>query len=143
MATAATTFFGIVHGKTIELDREPGIPAGQRVTIQIQTIDEAPAWLTRFTANASVAPGKLLIQGTELLVENLIEMIEAGRSDEELRKKHPELTPADLHVLHEYASVPADLRGAFGGWSEDVEELDRCLEWTRQQRHSGRREIAD
>jgi len=27
---------GIIHGKTIELDREPGLPDGQAVTVQIQ-----------------------------------------------------------------------------------------------------------
>jgi hypothetical protein len=27
---------GIIHGKTIELDREPGIPDGQEVTVSVQ-----------------------------------------------------------------------------------------------------------
>ncbi len=33
------------------------------------------------------------------------------------------------------------LRRAFGAWAEDGEELDRYLEWSRQQRKVGRPEI--
>jgi hypothetical protein len=33
------------------------------------------------------------------------------------------------------------LRRAFGGWAEDGEELDKFLEWTRQQRTIRRAEI--
>jgi hypothetical protein len=33
------------------------------------------------------------------------------------------------------------LRRAFGAWAEDGEELDRYLEWSRQQRKIGRPEI--
>ena len=29
---------GIVHGKTIELDREPGLPAGQEVTVKVEPV---------------------------------------------------------------------------------------------------------
>jgi hypothetical protein len=34
-------FKGIVHGRTIELEREPGIPDGQEVTVRVQP--SAPA----------------------------------------------------------------------------------------------------
>ena len=33
------------------------------------------------------------------------------------------------------------LRRAFGAWAEDAEELDKYLEWNRQQREIGRAEI--
>jgi hypothetical protein len=33
------------------------------------------------------------------------------------------------------------LRRAFGSWAEDAEELDRYLEWSRQQRKIGRPEL--
>ena len=34
------------------------------------------------------------------------------------------------------------LRRAFGGWAEDADALDEYLQWNRQQRKSGRPEIA-
>jgi len=34
--TKATVLQGVVHGKTIELDREPGLPDGQPVTVTVQ-----------------------------------------------------------------------------------------------------------
>jgi hypothetical protein len=33
---------GIVHGKVIELDQEPGLPDGQEVSVTLQSIPEAP-----------------------------------------------------------------------------------------------------
>jgi hypothetical protein len=35
MLNEATAFKGIIHGKTIELEREPGIPDGQEVTVTV------------------------------------------------------------------------------------------------------------
>jgi hypothetical protein len=35
------------------------------------------------------------------------------------------------------------LKRAAGGWSDDVEGLDRYLEWNRQQRKDNRREIPE
>jgi len=73
---------GVVHGKTINLDHEPGLPDGQRVTV---TVEPVPA-----------------------------------------REKLP---PGE------------GLRRAFGGWADDAEELDKYLEWNRQQRKLARRDI--
>jgi len=36
MVTASKTFNGIVHGKIIELEKEPGFPDGQKVSIIMQ-----------------------------------------------------------------------------------------------------------
>jgi hypothetical protein len=33
------------------------------------------------------------------------------------------------------------LRRSFGAWAEDAEELDRYMEWSRQQRKIGRPEL--
>jgi hypothetical protein len=41
MLNEAIVLKGIVHGKTIELEREPGIPDGQEVTVLVQP--SAPA----------------------------------------------------------------------------------------------------
>ena len=37
MSMASTVFKGIVHGKTIELDEQPGLPDGQEVIVRIET----------------------------------------------------------------------------------------------------------
>lgn len=76
----STVFRGIVHGKTIELDQELGLPEGQSVQVTVQPM--------------------------------------------------PTATPTG-----------EGLQRAFGGWSEDAEELDDFLEWNRNQRKQGRREI--
>ena len=39
--------------------------------------------------------------------------------------------------------VPEGLRRSFGGWAEDAEELDKYLDWTRQQRKVRRPEIQE
>jgi hypothetical protein len=36
MTTAAVIVKGVVHGKTIELDQEPGIPEGQVVSVVLR-----------------------------------------------------------------------------------------------------------
>jgi hypothetical protein len=74
---------GVVHGKTIELEREPGLPDGQVVTVTVESM-ASPL--------ANVPPGE-------------------------------------------------GLRRSAGAWADDAEELDRYLEWSRQQRRRGRRDV--
>jgi hypothetical protein len=38
MTQDAMTLKGIVHGKTIELEREPGLPDGQAVTVTVEPV---------------------------------------------------------------------------------------------------------
>jgi uncharacterized protein (DUF433 family) len=102
-----------------------------------------PRWLEHFVVDSAVMPGKLLVKGTRLLAEDVALLVEEGRSDEELRRLHPELTSEDVEAIRQYARVSASLRRAFGGWAEDVKELDEYLEWTRQQRKISRREIEE
>ena len=45
MPNADAEFKGIVHGRTIELERAPGIPDGQEVTVRLQllpSVQETP-----------------------------------------------------------------------------------------------------
>ena len=81
-----TKMNGVITGRTIELDLEPGFPTGQKVLVTIE-------------------PAKL-------------------ESDNQER-----LAPGE------------GLRRAFGAWAEDAEELDKYLEWSRQQRKIGRAPI--
>ena len=108
---------------------------------QLRPEEPPPEWLERLTVDPSVAPGKHLIKGTRLLAEDLARLVEEGRSNEDLRQLHPELTAEDIHAVHQYAQVPAGLRRSFGGWADDAEELDKYLEWNRQQRELSRPEI--
>jgi hypothetical protein len=73
---------GVIRGKTIELDEEPGFDEGQEVSVSIH----------------AVSPG-------------------------------PPLPPGE------------GLKRAFGAWADDAEEVDRYLEWNRQQRKIGRAEL--
>ena len=75
------TVKGVIRGKMIELEREPGLPDGQEVSV---TVEPVPT---------------------------------------------PRLAPGE------------GLRRSFGAWAEDAEELDKYLEWNRQQRKIGRREL--
>src|SRR5271155_961163 len=100
------TIHGVIHGKTIELEREPGLPDGQRITVEVRPLDEPPAWLERFVVDPAIRPGKFAIKGTQLLVDDLVLLVEDGRTDEELRQAHPELAAADVDAVRNYARVP-------------------------------------
>lgn len=137
------TIHGVIHGKTIELEHEPGLPDGQRIAVELRPLDEPPAWLERFVVEPTVTPGKFVIKGTRLLVDDLVQLVNEGRSDDDLRQTHPELSAADVDAVRNYARVPEGTRRSFGGWAEDAEELDEYLDWTRQQRKLRRREIQE
>jgi len=48
-----------------------------------------------------------------------------------------------LQPVAQFAPLPSGegIRRSAGGWSDDPEGLDQYLQWTRQQRKVGRREI--
>ena len=140
-SNSISPIWGIIHGKTIELEQELGLPDGQRVSVQVQPEEPPPKWLERLIVDPAIAPGKLVIQGTRLFADDLVCLVEDGRSDEDLRRLHPDLTAEDVDAVRQYAKVPAGLRYSFGGWAEDAEELDKYLEWTRENRKLARREI--
>ena len=134
---------GVIHGKSIELERESGFPDGQRVAVEVCPLDERPAWLERFVVDPTVMPGKFVIKGTRLLVDDLVQLAAEGRTGEDLKNLHPELTDADVEAVMHYARVPEGLRRSFGGWATDADELDDYLDWTRQQRKVPRPEIPE
>jgi uncharacterized protein (DUF433 family) len=151
-----TMIHGIIHGRTIELQDEPGLPDGQAVTVTIQRIEQVSQgpslvgeippvefWMDRLVFDSTVSPGERIVKGTRLGAESLVAELEEGRSDEEMLCVHPELSKEDLQPLRHYAKSPIGLRRSFGGWAEDAEDLDKYLEWTRQQRKIRRRVMAD
>jgi uncharacterized protein (DUF433 family) len=137
---SVTLLKGVIRGRTIELEQEPDLPNGQRVSVQVQPEELPPKWLERFTVDPSIALGKLLILGTRLLAEDMAQLVEKGLSDDELRRLHPELTAEDVAALRQYVNVPAGLRSSFGGWAEDAAELDEFLEGVRHGRQQERPE---
>jgi uncharacterized protein (DUF433 family) len=146
---------GIVHGRLIELEQDLGLPDGQAVTVALryamivqpepipEDIPKAELWLDRLVFDSSILPGVRIVKGTKLAAESLVAEIERGASDDTLLRAHPELTAADVEALRVYARVPEWIRRTAGAWAEDVEGLDDYLEWTRQQRKTGRREIEE
>lgn len=99
--------------------------------------------LEHFTVDASIAPAKIIVKGTRLLAQDMAGLIEEGHSDDALRRMHPELTADDIDALHEYVKVPATLRGLFGAWADDAEELDKFLEEMRRQRRMPCRDLGE
>lgn len=148
-----TTIQGVIHGTTIELEREPGLADGQAVAVTIERIERTSAsatpqdiprvelWMDRLVFDSTVHPTERIVKGTRLEAEALVAEMERGRSDEEMLQGHPELSREDVVALRHYARTPIGIRRSFGGWADEAEELDKYLEWTRQQRKLRRREI--
>ena len=139
MANPPPVIKGVIHGRTIELESEAGLPDGQEVSVEIRPAEEAPRWLERLVVDPSIRPGKLVVKGTRLLAEDLAGLVEEGRTDDNILQQHPELAPEDVAAIRQYALVPSGLRRAFGGWADEAEEVDRFIEWTYQQRGVERR----
>jgi uncharacterized protein (DUF433 family) len=91
----------------------------------------------------NILPGERFVKGTHPAAEALVQELAAGQTDEGLLQAHPELISEDLAALRNYARTPVGLRRSIGAWAEDAEELDKYLEWTRQQRKIKRQEIEE
>jgi uncharacterized protein (DUF433 family) len=150
----STVFKGVVHGKTIELEQEPGLPDGETVNVAIQRmprpqpspqepVPQVETWCERIVFDKTVSPTEKVVKGTPLLAEALVVELQEGKSDAELLKGHPELTADDVAALRHYARVSPGLRQSFGAWADEAEELDEYLAWTRQNRKLKRREIEE
>jgi uncharacterized protein (DUF433 family) len=146
------TIHGVIHGKTIELDREPGLDDGQEVSVEIRPIvreatqtdqPASPWWLEQLDVDPTVRRGQFVVKGTTLLADALVDQLDIGKTDSELLQAHPELTPTAVAALREYAKLPIEMRRSFGAWAEDSEELDEYLEWTRQHRRVPGLALAD
>lgn len=108
-----------------------------------EDIPPVESWVDRLVFDSAVEPIERIVKGTRLTAEALVAEIDQGRSDEQMLHVHSELSKEDLQALRQYARWPVGLRRSCGAWEEDAEELDKYLEWTRQQRKTGRREIED
>lgn len=119
---ASIVFKGVVHGKTIELDQERGLPDGQAVSVAIQRlvpthsgqqpgepIPPVKTWCERILFDSTVSPTEKIVKGTGLAAEPLVVELEQGKSDEHMLKAHPELTAEDMAALRNYARAPAGI----------------------------------
>ncbi len=141
-----TTIQGVIHGKTIELEKEPGLPDGQAVSVTIQRIEPRPAeskpediprvelWMDRLVFDPIIPSGERIVKGTSLEAEALVTELEQGHSDEEMLQAHPELTQEDVEALRHYARFSVGLRRSFGAWAAAADELDKFIEWTYEHR---------
>ena len=136
-----TKLRGVIHGKIIELEHDLGIPEGQQVIVQVESLEAAGNWIDRIVVDPAILSGQPVIKGTQILAEELVNLLSQGRTEDELRRKFPNLTAADVEAVSQFASVPAGLRHSFGGWAEDAEGLDDFLEWNRHQRQQERIEV--
>lgn len=143
-----TTFRTSVHGRSIELPWDLGLPEEHVIEVTIKTCPEVespavpppPWWLERLELNPAAVPGKFVIKGTRLRADALVTLVEEGMSDEDLLRAHSELTPEDVTAVREYAKVPLGLRQSFGAWAEDGEELEQFIEETYRLRRTPRQE---
>src|SRR5713226_9482832 len=75
MSTIPTILKGTIHGKTIELDQEPGYPDGQNVTVEVRPVNGEkvaartfaaengpPGWLAQLDVDPAVRVGKFVIK---------------------------------------------------------------------------------
>ena len=148
-----TTIHGVIHGKTIQLEQEPGLPDGQTVAVTIHRVEPAAGpipseeiprvelWADRLVFDPAVMPGQRIVKGTRLSAEALVAELEQGRTDGDLLRAYPELTQEDLEALRHYGRSPVGLRRSFGAWAEDADELDHFLGELRQMRKLPRRRI--
>ena len=159
MTQETITLTGVVRGRTIECDQEPGLPDGQAVTVTLRRARPAPApteglpeglppedygkWVERLVFDSSVLPGVRIVKGTRLAADAMVAELEGGSTDEAMLRAHPELTPDDLQALRMYAQMPEWIKRTAGAWAEDADELDEYLEWTRENRQRGRRGIEE
>jgi uncharacterized protein (DUF433 family) len=98
------------------------------------------SWCERIVFDSAVSPTEKVVKGTRLVADALVAELQQGKGDEELQMAHPELAAEDVAALRSYARTPIGLRRSFGAWADEAEEVDKYLEWNRQQRKVNRRE---
>jgi hypothetical protein len=78
MSATKTILTGVVHGRTIDLEQEAGLPDGEKVSViieRLQPVVGMPDWLERFDVESSVTPGNLVLKGTRLVAEELVRLL--------------------------------------------------------------------
>jgi hypothetical protein len=59
MTSSSPALKGIIHGKLIELDREPGLPDGQQVVVTLEPVTASrPQWEEAWAQVKDLPPGE-------------------------------------------------------------------------------------
>jgi uncharacterized protein (DUF433 family) len=151
-----TSFRTVIHGRTIELPWDLGLPEGHVVEVTIKTrpdvenpaeppldIPTVETWCDRIIFDPAISPTEKVVKGTSLLAEPLVAELQAGKSEENLLRAHRELTSEDVAAIRNYARWPVGLRQSFGAWADEAKELDEYLAWMRENRRLRRRGIEE
>jgi uncharacterized protein (DUF433 family) len=59
----------------------------------------------RITSDPAILGGKPIVRGTRISVEIILEWIAAGATRDDILRKHPQLTAADLEQALAYAAA--------------------------------------
>jgi hypothetical protein len=94
----------VIHGKVIQLEREPGLPDGEVIMVTVEPV----------VSPRLPIPSVFLSEEARVRIEAAWDQVK-------------DLPPGE------------GLRQAFGAWADDVEEVDRFVEWNYAQRRLDRR----
>ena len=126
MATNSSDLRGVVHGKTIELEQEPGLPDGQKVFVTVKPVENRlpPGEGIRRSGRAA---GRMIPKGGPLLEEmqNIGNWI-VRRSPDVLPDRH-------RHLFHAFSAAHRSVTIAFtitGRLHISVLTLGELLSWT-------------
>lgn len=70
-------------------------------------------WQERITLDPEILAGKPVIRGTRLAVELILELLAAGRTEQQLLSDYPGLTREDILACLSYASYLARQHKAY------------------------------
>ena len=66
--------------------------------------DYSPAWSARIKSDPAVCHGKACIHGTRIMVSVVLDILAAGKSEEQIRAAYPGLEVEDIHAAIAYAA---------------------------------------
>jgi uncharacterized protein (DUF433 family) len=70
-----------------------------------KTLARNPIMFDRITSNPAILGGKPIIRGTRISVEIILEWIASGATRDDIVRKHPQLTTADVEQALAYAAA--------------------------------------
>ena len=66
--------------------------------------------LSRITVDPAVCHGKAVVRGMRWPVQNVLELMASGMTDEEIVRDHPELEPDDLLACLAFAAKVTEVK---------------------------------
>jgi uncharacterized protein (DUF433 family) len=81
--------------------------------------------LERITIDSDVRFGKACIRGHRITVQEILEWLSSGASQQQILADYPQLEPDDFLAVYAYAADLAAGRNASGGWSSSSTKVYR------------------